>query len=137
MMSESEFYDTYIAPYFEKYSLNYFSKICVSAMEQMNQNGKLPFSYTRSGKWVGKHGTIDLLAMDEDNHRLTCFCHNAKSKMAYKDYEKALYLLKQAKVESDYIYLFSINGFEEKLMEEARLNEKLLLLDEKSLWENL
>ena len=137
MMSESEFYDKYIAPFFESYSLNYFSKVCVSVVEQMNQSGKLPFTYTRSGKWVGKNGTIDLLAMDDENHRLTCFCHNSKSKMAYTDYEKALYLLKQAKVESDYIYLFSINGFEEKLKEEAQKNEKLLLLDEKSLWENL
>ena len=137
ILSEDGFYDMYMEPSFEEYSMNYFPKVCVSVVEQMNQKGKLPFVYTRSGKWVGKNGTIDLLAMDEEDNRLTCFCHHSNKVMTYEDYEWALFLLKQAKVDSDYIYLFSINGFEEKLKEEAAKNDKLLLWDEKSLWENL
>lgn len=136
-LSAEAFFDMYIEPFLEAYSRTFFSKICTLFLDRMNQEEKLPVTYTRSGKWVGKNGTIDLLAMDDGGNTIACFCHRESRRMTYEDYEWALFLLKQAKVESSYIYLFSINGFEEKLRKEAEEHNELLLLDEKSLWENL
>ena len=52
--------------------------------------------------------------------------------MRYDDYEWLLFCAEKAKLRTDYIYLFSVRRFDEKLNLEAKVkqNLKLISLDE-------
>jgi len=137
MLSEEDFYELHIEPTLEAYSMQYYPEICAEYLERLNQQKRLPVTYERSGKWVGKAGTIDFLAMDESGNVLVSFCHVAGREMSMADLEWDLFLLKQAKVKADAIYLFSLDGFAPQIKEEAEDNPHLFLMDEMNLWENL
>ncbi|MBR1691424.1 MAG: ATP-binding protein [Lachnospiraceae bacterium] len=137
MLSAEDFYELYIEPELGAYTAQYYPELCREYVELLGEAGKLPFSFERSGKWVGKSGSIDFLAMDGNGNTLACFCHAFGGEMSLSDLEWDEFLLKQAKVKADTLYLFSLHGFSPKLKEEAANRKSLLLMDEKSLWENL
>lgn len=132
ILEPEEFYDRYIEPYLKQYVAYYFPKICTEYMEIKNLRGELPIQYVKSGRWVGKTGNIDLLAVDERQRKLACFCRY-ENPMSYEEYEQSLYQLKQAKVQADAIYLFSGNGFDKQLQAEADKNENLILVHQNDL----
>ena len=129
MISEEQFYNQYIAPSFRAYTATYFTKVCSEYLDLMNQMGKLHFKYDKSGSWVGKVGTIDIVAQDEEGHTLVGMCSWERSLMAYNDYEWLLFCVEKAKLNVDYIYLFSVDGFDEKLNLEAKVKKNIILID--------
>ena len=137
MLSSQDFYDLYIEPGLYAFVMDCFPEICLQVAEQMNLRRKLPTIYDRSGSWVGKNGSIDILALDESGACLAGFCHTQEKPMTMEDLEWDLFLIKQAKVRPGAIYLFSLSGYEEKLISEAGQLPNLFLMDEKDLWENL
>ena len=52
--------------------------------------------------------------------------------MRYEDYEWLLFCAEKAKIKPDYIYLFSVKHFDEKINLEAKVkqNLKLITMDE-------
>ena len=90
---------------------------------------KLSFKYEKSGSWVGKVGTIDIVAEDEEGHTLVGMCSWERSLMTYDDYEWLLFCVEKAKLNVDYIYLFSVDGFDEKLNLEAKVKKNIILID--------
>ncbi len=129
MISEEQFYNQYIAPSFRAYTATYFTKVCTEYLDLMNQMGKLHFKYEKSGSWVGKVGTIDIVAQDEEGHTLVGMCSWERSLMTYNDYEWLLFCVEKAKLNADYIYLFSVDGFDEKLNLEAKVKKNIILID--------
>lgn len=127
LMSPESFYDIYIAPELKKYCSFYFSKICREYMQYLNENGRLPFYYEKSGIWVGKDGTIDMLATNEQGKGLALFTKYDYNKMTYEDYLGYIHSLEQAKFIPDECYLFSMSGFEERLELEAKVKSHLYL----------
>ena len=49
--------------------------------------------------------------------------------MTYDDYEWLLFCVEKAKLNVDYIYLFSVDGFDEKLNLEAKVKKNIILID--------
>lgn len=131
-MTEWEFYESYIAPNFKAYVAEYFKNVCMQRIKQWNQQERLPFEAVDYGEWVGKHGTIDIIAQSENGETLIGLCNWEKNLMRYDDYEWLLFCAEKAKIRADYIYLFSVNRFDEKLSLEAKMkqNLKLITLDE-------
>ena len=129
LLSEEEYYTKYIAPSFRTYTATYFTKVCTEYLELMNQMNKLSFKYEKSGSWVGKVGTIDIVAEDEEGHTLVGMCSWERSLMTYDDYEWLLFCVEKAKLNVDYIYLFSVDGFDEKLNLEAKVKKNIILID--------
>ncbi len=130
--NRKEFYNQRIKPYLRQYGAKYFSIICKEYFETQNQLMKLPIQYTKIGKWIGKTGTIDLVAQDEAQHTILALCNWEKPMMRYDDYEWLIFCAKQAKLKPDYVYLFSAGGFDEKLKfaENSKKNVKLLTLED-------
>ena len=126
-----KFYNKRIHPYLNQYTEKYFSLICKEYFEIQNQMNKLPIHYQKIGKWIGKTGTIDFVAQNENNKTIIGLCNWEKPMMRYDDYEWLLFCAKQAKLNPDYVYLFSTGGFDEKLRfaENSKKNMKLLTLD--------
>ena len=132
VLSGEDFYVKYIAPSFRGYVAEYFKTVCKQHIEKWSKWKRLPIEVDRIGEWVGKFGNIDLIAQDEEGKTLIGICNWDKPMMRYDDYEWLLFCAQKAKIHVDYIYLFSVGRFEEKLDLEAKVkrNLKLIRLDE-------
>lgn len=129
LMSPEDYYDVYIAPMFPAYAAQYFQNVCMEYMEKQNQDGSLPFTYTEYGEWVGKVGTIDIVARDENGKTLIGLCSFERPNMAYDDVEWLYFCAKKARLKADYCYLFSAGGFDAKIKKKAAADKKMFLID--------
>lgn len=127
-ISVGEFYNEYIYPKFKKYVSEYFKKACRQHLERLNKRGKLPFRFDESGEWIGKEGTIDVIAQSEEGNTLIALCNWEKPMMTYEDYQWIMNCAKQARIDADYIYLYTASGFDEKLNLEAKVKSGLKLV---------
>ena len=124
----TEFYKKHIAPYFKTYVSEYFKTVCRQHIEKWNKWDQLPISIDRIGEWVGKLGTIDVIAQNENGETIVSICNWDKPMMRYDDYEWLLFCCNEAKIKVDYIYLFSLRRFDEKLSLEAKVKQNLKLI---------
>ena len=99
---------------------------------RLNEKNKLPFRAEEMGEWVGKVGTIDVIAEGEEKV-LIAGCNWDKPMYTYDDLEWLLFCADKAAVEPDYVYLFSIERFDEKLALEAKIKRNLRLISAKEL----
>lgn len=132
MDSAQNFYEEFVEKQFQEYLARYFGKICAQYVETLNEKDKLPFHAEEMGEWVGKVGTIDLIAQGEEKS-LVVGCNWNEEKYTYEDLEWLLFCADKARVVPDYVYLFSANGFDEKLELEASNKKSLHLLRIKDL----
>ncbi len=102
--------------------------MCRQYLEKLNERGKLPIRYENSGEWVGKEGTIDVIAQDANGRTLVALCNWEKPMMTYADYEWVLSCAEKAKIRVDYIYLYTASRFDEKLDLEAKIKKNLRLV---------
>lgn len=131
-LTPEKFYSSYIAPYFKTFVAEYFKTVCKQYVEKLDRWGRLPLKIDRMGEWVGKLGTIDVIVQDEEGKTVIGICNWEKNIMSYEDYEWLLFCAEKAKLRADYIYLFSVRRFDEKLNLEAKMkqNLKLISMDE-------
>lgn len=127
-MEAERFYDVCIAPTFRKYTADYFVLACREFLERENELQRLPFEYVRAGQWYGKMGNIDFMLEDDEENMLAGICNWDKNVMSYEDYEWFLFNQDQAKIQADYVILFSATGFDPRLKQEAHRNPQLTLL---------
>jgi AAA+ ATPase superfamily predicted ATPase len=127
-LSGEELYETHIEPTFKSYVSNYYKLVCISKLEQWNRENRLPFTFEQCGEWVGKEGTIDIIAKDSEGKILIGQCNWEKPLMTYDDYEWLLFCAEKAKLNYDFVYLFSAGRFDEKLNLEAKVKESIRLI---------
>lgn len=128
LLTPENFYQSLIAPSFKAYVAEYFRVVCQQYMEQMSRQGRLPIAIDRIGEWVGKLSSIDIIAQNEQGETIVGGCCFDKPIMRYEDYEWLLFGVDKAKLRADYIYLFSVHGFEERLILEAKVKQNLNLI---------
>lgn len=133
MMEPQKFYKKYIEPTFNEYVAECFKTVCSEYLSLMNHMGQLNFRFTKMGSWVGKVGTIDIVAQDEAGHTLIACCNWEKKAMSYEDYEWILFCCEQAKLSVNDYYLFSSGTFDDRLKTEAEIRNNLYLIDSNSL----
>ena len=126
-ISVGEFYNRYIIPDFRKYVSGYFKKICRQHLTKLNKMDKLPIMPNVVGEWVGKEGGLDIIAQDEEGRTLIGMC-NWEKPIAYEDYEELLTYAKKAKINADYIYMYTAFRFDERLNLEAKIKTNLKLI---------
>lgn len=127
-MLPSEFYKKHIMPTFKRYVAEYFKTVCRQHIEKWNKWGQLPITIDRIGEWVGKLGSIDVIAQNANGDTIVSICNWDKPMMRYDDYEWLLFCCQEAKIRVDYIYLFSVKRFDEKLNLEAKVKNNLKLI---------
>lgn len=132
-MPSEEYYDSYIAPFFSKYTDGYFKKICMQNVEEKNRSDELPFHYVKMGEWVGKDGNIDLVAKDEKDNTLVGLCCWENPVMMLEDYNNLVVQIKKARMKADYIFLFAKEGFETDLENVTAVQKNHVLICSKEL----
>lgn len=129
--TKAAFYDKHIKPNLKSYTAKFFPCVCREFLDVQNADGNLPFKYNRLGRWIGKQGTIDYIARDDEGNSLVVLCNWEKPMIRFEDYEWLLYCAKQAKIRADYCMLISAQGFDEKLKfaSNSKKNISLVTLD--------
>lgn len=130
--SAEDFYVTFVQPVLKTFVSKYFKDICKEYLADLADEEALPVNPTRYGTWVGKQGTIDVVASDDDGKNILAVCVYDKPMITYDDYSWLLFTASKAKLSDDYVYLFSAARFDEKLTLEGKIrkNIKLILLDQ-------
>jgi hypothetical protein len=128
-MAPQEFYDTYIAPELEDYLGRYFQKVCMEYLSLMGRVHQLPMEIHRMGTWIGKQGKIDIIVQNSVRENLVARCNWGEPVLAYERYEELLAAMKQAKITAKQYYLFSAGAFDERLQEEAKKDNTIILVD--------
>lgn len=129
LLREEEFYDCYIASGLDAYLSRYFSEVCMEYLGLMDAVGKLPLKIRRMGTWVGKEGTIDIIAQDEIRRNMVGLCNWDKPELTLAMCEELLANMRSAKIKAEYYFLFSARGFEPSILELAEKNRRFILVD--------
>lgn len=129
MMTPEKFYDTYIENELDDYMNRYFVQVCLEYLELLNMVAKLPIKIHKAGTWVGKTGNIDIIAQDSARNNLIGLCNWSRPELTYEMCEKLFDTMKKAKLKSDHYYLFSAKSFDQKLLDKAKEDQRLVLVD--------
>lgn len=129
MMTPEEFYNTYIENELDDYMNRYFVQVCLEYLELLNMVEKLPIKIHKAGTWVGKTGNIDIIAQDSARNNLIGLCNWSRPELTYEMCEKLFDTMKKAKLKSDHYYLFSAKSFDQELLDKAKEDQRLVLVD--------
>lgn len=127
MLSVGEFYNHYIMRDFRRYVSGYFKQVCRQHLARLGERHRLPIDCGTIGEWIGKAGSLDIIAQDQEGRTLIGLC-NWEKPMTYEDYENLLLYAKKAKISADYIYMYTAFRFDEKLNLEAKVKSNLKLV---------
>lgn len=126
-LSVGEFYNRFVAADFRKYVTGYFKRVCRQHLAKLNDRGRLPIELDTIGEWIGKNGSLDIIAQDQEGHTLIGLC-NWEKPMTYEDYENLLACAKKARIHADYIYMYTAFRYDERLNLEAKMKTNLKLV---------
>ena len=129
LLSEEAFYDRYIAPDIEEYMNRYFVQVCVEYLELLNRVDKLPIKLTKVGTWIGKQGTLDIVAQDAVRNTIIGSCNWSKPVMSGTDVAQLAQTLKKAKLSPKHIFLFTATEFAPEVIALAKQDERFIAVD--------
>lgn len=129
LLRTEEFYDRYIAPGLDAYLNRYFSEVCMEYLGLMGVVGKLPLKIHRMGTWVGKEGTIDIIAQNEVRQNMVGLCNWEKPELTMAMCEELFANMGRAKIKAEYYFLFSARSFEDSVAELAEKDKRFILVD--------
>ena len=129
VLSPEEFYNKYVADELYDYLGRMFERVCGEYIELLSSVGQAPVHVTSMGTWIGKEGTIDIVAADEERHTMVGICDWGDKPMTSESYDKLMELTGLARLSPEGMYLFSGKGFSQELLELAKNKEDLKLID--------
>ena len=129
-----------IEPDYNSYMGLVFEKVCTDYLSVKNASGELPILFTSIGRWWGTnpetHGQeeIDLVASDGKDYIFgECKWKNEKIDLSVlRDLKEKADLFSKDK-NSTYYILFSKSGFTEAVMNEAKPDRSIMLVDLKEI----
>ena len=121
----------YISEGLSDFVNNSFKLVCKEYIMKLSDYNRLPFEIEEEGEWVGKMGTLDIVAQSETGDTLVGICEWSK-KMDLDSLEFIRTCSKRARISPDYYYLFSAVGFDDALVSIAQDSSsiKLISLDD-------
>ena len=108
-----------------------FERICIEALIELNNQGRLPFSFKTIGGWWHKDHEIDIITINEDTKEM-CFCEckwqtpKVGQDVIKKLQEKAMFVDWFNKTRREYYIVISKSGFTSTAHEYAKSNGVLL-----------
>ena len=129
LLTPSEYYDTYIRDELDEYLNRYFQNVCREYLYLLNQMRRLPLQVTKLGTWVGKTGNIDIIAQSSDRQNIVGLCNWEKPMLTVEMLKELLSAMHKAKITSEHFYLFSAKSFEPELVEMAKADRRIELID--------
>ncbi len=128
-MSTEEFYERYIKEELNDYLNRYFVKVCGEYLALLNAQGQLAVQAVKMGVWIGKKGTIDIIAQDSVRQNIVAICNWSEPELTDEMWKNLEFSMKQAKIKAEQYYVFSAESFAEAIRERAEENPKIKLID--------
>lgn len=130
-----------VEPSLHEYASLVFEDICREYVREQQKSGKLPFRYSKMGRWWGKttvrkkdvvekqETEIDILAISKNGDKyLVGECKFRNHPFRYSEYLDTKAKLMPQQENADFYYcLFSESGFDEKIAEEAKTADNIRL----------
>lgn len=132
-MSSEMFYDLYIKDNLASYLQRYFVNVCKEYLELLNKVGQCTINVEKIGTWLGKSGTIDIVAQDNVRNNVVGMCNWKEKELTINDYEKLVESMKKARINAKTTYLFSATAFDKKLVDLSKEDKSIVLVDMKEL----
>ena len=129
LMNEDDFFDAYIGPELEEYLNDCFRNVCMEYLRLMSMVKQLPIQIHRMGTWVGKQGSIDIIAQNAVREYIVGLCNWSEEFLTEEMYRQLLAGMKQAKIKAKKYYLFSAKDFTPEIHQLAEENEDIVLVD--------
>lgn len=124
-------YEYQVKPHINEFVSFAFEEICIQYMRKLNKTGRLPFRFSKIGRWWDKKNEIDIAAFDDNGNVLLGECKWRNTKILIKDLDllkhKSRYLDLECK--SIFYYLFSKSGFDDSLKQFAEHDDSIKLVD--------
>ena len=133
MMEPKEFYTEYISRELDEYLRRFFVDVCHEYLELLNMVGKAPIKIEKMGTWIGKTGTIDVIGEDSIRNHVVGICNWDRPLLRKSEYDRLLENMKLARLKAEAIFLFSAQSFDPTLVEMAKADPSLILVDMKEL----
>ena len=128
-LNAEEFYEKHIEQELDSYMNRYFCDVCMEYLQLLNQIGRVPFAIHKMGTWIGKTGTIDIIAQSSDRRNIVGLCNWEKPYLTMEMCGKLQESMKKARVQSNHLYLFSAKAFDPELVELAKTDTRYELID--------
>ena len=132
-----------IEPDYSNYMGLVFEKICIDYLSMQNAKGNLPILFTSIGRWWGTDSKtrsqieIDLIANDGNDYIIgECKWRNEKLDLSVLTRLKEKADAYNRKRDHTWYALFSKSGFADAVIEEAKKNDQLILVDLQQLVQN-
>lgn len=129
MMGTEEFYDRYIAPGLDAYLDRYFTEVCMEYLGLLGVVGKLPLKIVKMGTWLGKEGTIDIIAQNEVRQNMVGLCNWKEPDLTLEMCEALFANMEKAKIKAEFYFLFSARGFASEVRQMAEQDKRFVLVD--------
>ena len=116
-------YEHMIQPYLNDYTSYIFEDICKEYMRELNKNNRLPFRYSKIGRWWGKttkktETEIDIMAVNNTSKNyIIGECKFKNKQMGISDLDDLRAKYTPSGDVTIYYYLFSKTGFTKELLE--------------------
>lgn len=110
-----------VEPGLDNYTSYVYENVCRQYLRRENRRNRLPFRFTKIGRWWEKSEELDILAIDagKENY-LIGECKYKNSPFACSDFKRMQgKFVPQKEGSRLYYYLFSKSGFSPELMKEA------------------
>ena len=124
----ADFYEQFIEPTFGEFVAGCFKQVCREFLEKESAEERLPDKFVNLGQWVGKKGNIDIMFQNEDEEIMTGICNWQTELMRYEEYEILKECQESAKIQAEYMILFSKGSFDNRLRQEVKKNPHLALV---------
>lgn len=141
-----DIYDNVIEPKLHDYASAAFENICKEFIKKLKVKNELPFRYQSMGRWLGKttvrdnsietgnrkaETEIDILAFSQNKKQyLVGECKFKNKPFQYSEYLDTIAKLSPEKNNAEFYYaLFSLSGFDEKIIEESNKDNHIKLFD--------
>ena len=136
-------YEYVVEPALHEFASVTFEDVCREFVREMQKKNMLPFRYSKMGRWTGKttlrdkntkngfrtaETEIDLLCIDQkEENYMVGECKFKKEAFTYTEYLNTLSKLNPLKEKAQFYYaLFSENGFDEKIISDAKKNRTFI-----------
>ncbi len=129
MMAEEDFFDLHIALGLEEYLNECFRKVCMEYLQLMSMVNQLPIQIHKMGTWVGKQGSIDIIAQNSIRENIVGICNWSEEFLTDAMYERLLVSMEQARIKAKSFYLFSAREFDAAIRQRSEEDPRLVLVD--------
>lgn len=129
--NKEKFYKKYIESYLPGLVEDYYPFYCMEHIIKLAMKSKLSFEIEDMGEFFDKNDAIDFVIKVKDGNYICCKTQFDGMFMSFQKYNNIKNAIKKYKIDCDNIWLFSKEGFDQKLIMTAGINPMIKLITNK------